>query len=193
MSKKQLRLELKERLDQIGKQAKALKSEEACHKVISLSQFEQASTIMLFLTFDNEVETKEIILHAWQQGKTVAVPKVFWEDSHMIPIEINSLEMNIAADFLGVPNPVKGNPVPFDQIDLVITPGLGFDRCGNRLGRGAAYYDRFFSHKQVKALKCGLAFSEQIIESIPMTENDVAVDIVVTDKEVIICDTYKEN
>jgi len=68
---------------------------------------------------------------------------------------------------------------------LIITPGLAFDRTGNRLGRGGSYYDRFFEHKTLRAIKCGFAFDEQIVESIPTSEHDQPVDMLITDKEVI--------
>ena len=185
MTKNQLRQELKKRLSQMSEEQRIVKSKSACQNLISLNQFKQASTIMVFLSFDNEIETAEIILHAWQMGKVVAAPKVLSEKSHMIPIEINSLDKDIVADSLGVPNPTHGTPVPICEIDFVITPGLGFDRDCNRLGRGAGYYDRFFSDKAMRGFKCGLAFSEQLVESVPVTASDVAVDMVVTDEEII--------
>ncbi len=75
--------------------------------------------------------------------------------------------------------------MPFEEIDLVVTPAVGFDREGNRLGRGCAYYDRFFANKELKAARCGFAFAEQIVGSIPVTELDEPVDFLVTDEGVI--------
>ena len=75
--------------------------------------------------------------------------------------------------------------MPFEEIDLVVAPGLGFDRKGNRLGRGGSYYDRFFTNKELKAAKCGFAFAEQVIETVPVTEHDMPVDMLVTDEEVL--------
>jgi 5-formyltetrahydrofolate cyclo-ligase len=68
---------------------------------------------------------------------------------------------------------------------MVVAPGLGFDRKGNRLGRGGSYYDRFFTNKELKAPKCGFAFSEQVVETVPVTEHDVPVGMLVTDEEVL--------
>lgn len=85
----------------------------------------------------------------------------------------------------GLRNPVKGLPVPFADIDLVVTPALGFDRKGNRLGRGGSYYDRFFANKELTAARCGMAFAEQVVDSVPTTERDQPMDLLVTDEEVI--------
>ena len=75
--------------------------------------------------------------------------------------------------------------MPLEEIDLVVTPGLGFDRKGNRLGRGGSYYDRFFANEQLKASRCGFAFAEQLVDSVPVTSTDIPMDFLVTDEEVI--------
>jgi 5-formyltetrahydrofolate cyclo-ligase len=82
-------------------------------------------------------------------------------------------------------------PVPFEEIDLVVTPALGFDRKGNRLGRGGSFYDRFFTNKELKAPRCGFAFAEQVVDSIPATERDEPVDFLVTDEEIIYFSNQK--
>jgi 5-formyltetrahydrofolate cyclo-ligase len=140
---------------------------------------------MMYLSLPHELDTSEAILCAWQMGKTVVVPKVSWQQRHMIPVQINSLETGFSEEVPGLRNPTTGAPVPFEDIDLVVAPGLGFDRKGNRLGRGGSYYDRFFSNKELKAAKCGFAFAEQVVETVPVTEHDVPVDMLVTDEEVL--------
>lgn len=78
-----------------------------------------------------------------------------------------------------------GVPIPIGEIDLVVTPAVAFDDEGNRLGRGGSYYDRFFANEKLKAVKCGFAFAEQRIDSVPVTDHDQPVDFLVTDEEVI--------
>jgi 5-formyltetrahydrofolate cyclo-ligase len=140
---------------------------------------------MIFLSLPHEVDTSEAILHAWQLGKVVAVPKVSWEQRHMIPVKISSLETGLSTGLSGVRHPIAGLPVPFEEIDLVVTPGLGFDRKGNRLGRGGSYYDRFFANADLNAIRCGLALAEQIVEAVPVVDHDEPVDLLVTDKEIV--------
>ena len=118
-------------------------------------------------------------------SRLAAVPKISWQQRHMIAVQINSLETGFSMSASGLRNPVTGVPVPFGQIDLVVTPALGFDRKGNRLGRGGAYYDRFFANKELKAHRCGFAFAEQVVDSIPVTDSDQPVDSLVTDGEVV--------
>lgn len=187
MDKTQLRQELKCRLAQIDADARDAKSRKICSFILDSEPFQKASVIMLFLSLPHEVDTTAMILSAWQQGKTVVVPKMSWEQRHMIPVEIKSLETGFKQDRMGLRNPVSGVPVPFEEIDLVITPGLGFDRKGNRLGRGGSYYDRFFASHGVNAAKWAVCFSEQVYPQIPHTERDVPMDAVVTEKGVIQC------
>ena len=185
MDKSQLRQELRSRLLEITDEQRLAKSKKACQNLLGVEEFQNASVIMIFLSLPHEIDTSAVILNAWQMDKTVSVPKVSWHQRHMIPVEINSLETGFSTETGGLRNPITGAPVPLEEIDIVIAPGLGFDRNGNRLGRGGSYYDRFFANKWGKAVKCGIAFEEQIVDQVPMTESDVPMDMLVTDKEVI--------
>jgi len=185
MDKTELRRSLQNCLLAITPNLRSEKSSKACRNLISTSEFQNASAIMMYLSLPHEVDTTEAILQAWQMEKIVAVPKISWQQRHMIPVRINSLEAGFSTGASGLRNPIAGEPIPFDQIDLVVTPALGFDRQGNRLGRGGSYYDRFFTNKELKAPRCGFAFAEQLVDSIPVTECDEPVDFLVTDEEII--------
>lgn len=187
MDKVSLRHELKVKLMQMSSGERLRKSKKICEHVMNSDVFREASVVMVFLSLPHEVETTPLILTAWQQGKTVAVPKISWEQRHMIPVEITSLETGLKTEQMGLRTPCNGTPVPFDEIDLVITPGLGFDRQGNRLGRGGAYYDRFFASNKVIAARWGIAFSEQLCDAVPHDDSDVPVQAVVTEQGIIIC------
>jgi 5-formyltetrahydrofolate cyclo-ligase len=191
MEKVELRRQLRNRLLALSPEQRKEKSRKACTNLISTQQFQDASVIMMYLSLPHEVDTSEAILHAWQLGKVVAVPKISWQQRHMIPVRINSLDTGFSTGTWGLRNPLTGVPIPFGQIDLVVAPALGFDRSGNRLGRGGSFYDRFFANKDVVASRCGLAFMEQVVDSIPVTESDERVGFLVTDEEVIYCDGQK--
>jgi 5-formyltetrahydrofolate cyclo-ligase len=192
MDKSQLRRELQNCLLEMDTEQRAEKSHKACQNLISTPEFQNASAVMMYLSLPHEVDTSEAILHAWQLSKTVAVPKISWQQRHMIPVQINSLETAFSTEASGLRNPVTGLPLPFEEIDLVVAPAIGFDRKGNRLGRGGSYYDRFFANKQLKASRCGLAFAEQIVDFIPVTECDEPIDFLVTDEEIIYFNSHKK-
>ena len=185
MDKAQLRRELQNRMLAIPSQQRSERSRKACRNLISTTQFQDASTVMMFLSLPHEVDTSEAILQAWQLDKIVAVPKISFQQRHMIAVQINSLDTGFSTGASGLRNPIAGMPVPFEDIDLVVTPALGFDRKGNRLGRGGCYYDRFFANEQLKAHRCGFALAEQLVDSIPVAEHDEPVEFLVTDEEII--------
>jgi 5-formyltetrahydrofolate cyclo-ligase len=189
MDKTELRLKLQKCLLEMPEGQRKDKSKSACRNLISTPEFQKATAIMLYISLPHEVDTSEVILHAWQCGKVVAVPKISWQQRHMIPVQINSLETGFSVEASGLRNPVTGIPVPLEEIDLVVAPALGYDGQGNRLGRGGSYYDRFFANEKLSAARCGLAFSEQKIDLIPVTPTDVPVDFLVTDKEVVYFDS----
>ncbi len=188
MDKQQLRADLKRRLLELTNPPAAghrEKSRKACEKLISTPQFQHSKVVMFFLSLPQETDTTPAILNAWQHGKTVTVPKVLWRQKRMIPVQIDSLENGFSTEVAGLRNPIAGTPVPLEEVDLVVVPGLAFDRNGNRLGTGNGYYDNFFEDKHLVATRCGLSFSEQLIDSIPIDEHDKPMDLLVTDKEII--------
>ena len=185
MDKKQLRVRLQKCLLEMRVDERSEKSQKACRNLVSTSQFQGASTVMIYLSLPHEVDTSEVILYAWQHSKTVVVPKISWHHRRMIPVQINSLETGFSTEVADLRNPITGIPMPMEEIDLVVAPALGFDRNGNRLGRGGAFYDRFFANEQLNAPRCGFAFAEQVVDSIPVIELDEPVDFLVTDKEIL--------
>jgi len=193
MDKERLRVKLQKCLLEMSEKERSEKSQKACRNLVSTSEFQEASTVMMYLSLPHEVDTSEVVLYAWQLGKTVVVPKISWQQRHMIPVRISSLKTGFSTEVAGLRNPVTGVPAPIEEIDLVVAPALGFDRKGNRLGRGASFYDRFFSNKQLKAARCGFAFSEQVVDSVPVVDRDEPVDFLVTDKEILYFNSDREH
>jgi len=87
---------------------------------------------------------------------------------------------------LGVREPSNSAElIPVDQIDLFVVPGLGFTRDGKRLGRGGGYYDATLKAALARSRRVGLAFSDQIVDTMPTTSEDVDMDLVVTEAETL--------
>jgi 5-formyltetrahydrofolate cyclo-ligase len=185
IEKKQLRQQLQAGLRELSAEQRSRKSKQACANLASTPQFRDVAVVMMYLPLPYEVDISPAILQAWQLGKTVVVPKISWTQRHMMPVEITSLETDFSTEVNGIKNPVTGRPIPPEEIGLVVTPGLGFDRAGRRLGRGGAYYDKFFDNAKLGAVRCAVAFQQQIVNSIPVTEQDRSVNMLVTDEEVI--------
>ena len=107
--------------------------------------------------------------------------------SHFQAIPI-SRPLNLKVGFEGVPEPIDTAPssVYDDQVELVITPGVAFDKKGNRLGMGKGYYDRYFQNNS-SPVKIALAYEEQVLDCIPKDPYDVSIDLIVTDQNLYQC------
>lgn len=179
-----IRKELRATLAALPAEARHHKSQAACALLLASPEYAAARVVMLYLSIDNEVETAPIALRCWQDGKIVAVPKVSWEQRHMLPVEISSLTSTMTTSGPGVREPVGGNPIPVNLLDLVIVPGVGFTATGHRIGRGMGFYDRFLAQPEFLGLSCGLAFEEQIVPALPVLDHDIPLSMLVTDRGV---------
>ena len=180
-TKSVVRRQLREMLAAMSEADRHAKSVAACRLVGTSPEFEAARVVMLFLSMPHEVDTAPLALKAWQAGKQVVVPKVSWDQRRMLPVEITSLKDANLTTTGPVREPIAGNPMPEQYIDLVIVPGLGFTAGGHRIGRGMGFYDRFLSQPQFAGVSCGLAFEDQIVESLPVLEHDVPLSMLATD------------
>lgn len=176
-----VRKHLREMLAALTDSERHQKSAAACNLVAGSPEFAAARVVMLFLSTPTEIDTASLALKCWQSGKTVVVPKVSWDQRRMLPVEISSLNGGMAVTGPGVREPIGGNPIPVDFIDLVIVPGLGFTPTGHRIGRGMGFYDRFLALPEFLGVSCGLGFEDQIIEQLPVLDHDMPLGMLVTD------------
>lgn len=183
--KHNLRKEMKALLKAMTPDVAAAKSRAASISLIAQSEFRNARTVMIYLTIPCEVDIAEIALSAWRDEKDVVAPRVDWDQRHMIAVNIHSLHSGLTVGQFGLREPVAGQPWPVEDIDLVIVPALAYDRHGRRLGRGAGMYDRFLAAPGLRAIRCGIAFCDQVVDELPVHDYDVPVDMLVTDKEVL--------
>lgn len=148
-------------------------------------EFAAARIVMLYLATPHELDTSTLALRCWQQDKLVVVPKVSWDQRRMIPVEISSLgDEHLTVTGPGIREPIAGNPVPVNMVDLVVVPALGFTQTGHRIGRGMGFYDRFLCQRGFLGVSCGLAFEEQIVPDMPAQEHDVPMSMLATDRQV---------
>ncbi len=185
MIKKALRQQLREIMARLSPTELHERSVRACSRLAETPEYERAEILMVFLSLPAEIDTTPLVLRAWRDRKRVLAPKVSWEQRRMLPIEIRSLGDDVRESPLGLREPAEGVPIPVADIDMVIVPGLGFDRLGNRIGRGRGFYDRFLAHRDWQGVAGGLAFQEQVVDHVPVSEHDMQVDMLVTDTEVV--------
>ena len=159
-------------------------------RFLGLPDFNAARCVLLYASKGGEVHTDGIIRSALSLGKKVALPVTMKEGHTLELYEIKEAE-ELTVGAFGIMEPAR-NPerrVQPDELELVVVPGVSFDRRGHRIGYGMGYYDSLL--KKVKCSKVGLAYGMQIVEHVPDEPHDVAVDIVVTQDETIPCGKQK--
>jgi len=144
--------------------------------------YKDAAGILVYVSVNNEADTRAVIDRALADGKKTAVPRII-SRGEMKFISITDPD-ELAANRLGIPEPEDGSGAELSS-GLVIVPGLAFDTDMNRLGYGGGYYDRWFACHGSNVVKCALAYDFQVMQSIPHEEKDVKMDCIITPERII--------
>ncbi|MBF0607950.1 MAG: 5-formyltetrahydrofolate cyclo-ligase [Candidatus Magnetobacterium sp. LHC-1] len=159
-------------------------------RLLRLRQFRDATTVMFYASFRSEPETLTIIADALGSGKLVALPKVDMLKRQLDIYEIRNMG-ELVSGCMNIPEPDVSQSRRIDteqlsRFDLIVMPGVAFDTAGGRLGYGGGFYDRLLSSMQYRhPLLVALAYTEQMVDDIPMQEHDVRVDMIITDTGII--------
>ena len=176
MDKKKIREEYKTIRKNIPDKDK--KSEAIFNEIINNPLYQQAEVIALYNSTKDEVDTHRLIEYSRSLGKTVCLPRVLGYDLIFFGI---TDETKYQTSSFGITEPIGGLVYAPEKIDLVIVPGIAFDKEGNRIGYGGGYYDRYLEWSKLPSI--AICFEEQIIEEpLQMEEYDMKVNIVQTDK-----------
>lgn len=141
------------------------------------SPLAELGSYFVYCSYGSEADTRELIGELFAQGKTVCLPKTFGREMRSVRYENGA---PLERDGHNILSP-KGSEERTCEVSL--TPLLGFDGEGGRLGYGGGFYDRYFGlHPQV--LRVGLAYSFQQVKRIPVSDGDFPLDAVVTEKDI---------
>lgn len=168
MDKKEKRKEYKEI-------RKNLKYGDFSIKITQLNEYKMAKTVFIYVSYNDEAKTDELIKKALE-SKKVLVPYCVDLDGIMIACEIKSTD-DLKEGAYGIKEPV--HPVKYEgDIDFSVIPGLAFSKDGYRIGYGKGYYDRFLEAHDT--FRVGLTFDELVFDEIPKDEFDKKVDVIIT-------------
>ena len=146
--------------------------------------FKKAGVIHTFISMPDEPDTRSIIEHCWSSGKKVAVPLVLPNTFNLIHSEIKSFDRLIYGMYgIQEPSPESRIIMPPDMFDLVIVPGVAFDKKGRRIGQGKGYYDRFL--ELTSAFRLALAFDCQLLENVPSELHDIPMDAILSESGIL--------
>lgn len=149
--------------------------------LINLTCIKNANHIMVYLSAFKEPDTFNLIKRLLNDGKEISVPTSNTDTFTITPSLIKSLD-TLKKGAYGIYEPKENICVPADKIDVVLIPGIAFSNSGDRLGFGKGYYDRFL--EEFKGMKIGVGYDFQIIDAIPVSEHDIRMDMIVTEKRI---------
>lgn len=164
-------------------------SRRICETFVGLPEYASARTVLFYVDVRTEVRTRHFLSTALTHGKRIIVPYCVERELELFHLE-NMDELSIGMYKILEPRPelrsLAAKQVTVEEIDLVMVPGVAFDRTGARMGHGFGYYDKMLEHIRQDAPLVALAFECQLFDEIPTAEHDVFMDKIVTEKAVYV-------
>jgi 5-formyltetrahydrofolate cyclo-ligase len=182
--KKLVRADVNARIKRMSKEERADISRTITERVLALPEVDVAKVLFGFMPMPDEVDVIPVLQSFLDAGKRVCVPHTIIYHRYMQPVEVTNLKTDFAPGAYDILEPVVREQVDISEIDLALIPGRAFDRKGNRMGRGAGFYDRFVARESFGATRIAAAFDLQIVDEVPTDKYDRPVEIIVTESAV---------
>jgi 5-formyltetrahydrofolate cyclo-ligase len=158
-----------------------------CEKLVELPQYQAARTVLYYVDARSEVRTRHYLPDALTHGKKIVVPYCVegeLELFHLSSMDDLALGMYRILEPKPELRPLPEKRVDVKEIDLIVVPGVAFDRRGARMGHGFGYYDKMLWQARPDALLAALAFECQLFDEIPTESHDIFMDRLITEKAV---------
>lgn len=187
--------------DGLSLEERESRASQVCIHAWNFLQIRQADSLMSYVAHRSELDTRPLLMRAWEEHLTVFLPRVLPGDGVMALHRVSSWDELMPGAY-GIMEPTGGSdeePMDSESVPAVIfVPGIAFDRRGGRLGYGRGYYDRLRSATESAALArdkapvwIGLAYGMQLVEEVPMEAHDAYMDYLITEDGIVHC--RKEN
>lgn len=169
-------------------------------RLIQMPEFTRARTVMMYWAMGDEVDTRPLAWACHAAGVRVVLPRVVrWEPAGApapdgvygrggrgLALHLFTGEAGLAPGPFGLSEPVpEAPPVRPDELDLMVIPGVAFDRSGGRIGYGGGFYDGLLAVVPARVARVAVAFGCQLVDDVPRGREDRGVDAVVTERGVI--------
>jgi 5-formyltetrahydrofolate cyclo-ligase len=183
-AKRALRREVLGRRDALPAEERARAARRIVDRLLGLPELGDAETVMVFWSFGSEVDTGPLIDRLHRSGVRVALPRI--EDGDIAAVAYAPGDP-VAPTGFGAMEPSGRDAVAPEEVDVVVVPGVAFDRAGGRVGYGGGFYDRFLARTRPQVPAIAIGFGVQVVEEVPGGGGDRRVDAIVTEDEVIRC------
>lgn len=179
MEKRDIRKKIRDLKSMMLETEKYSAAEEVFSRFEETAAFLMANHILIYHSLPDELSTQRF-LAKWNGKKHFYLPRVNGVNLEILPYEESRLELGA----FHIEEPTGNNTVSPDDIELVVVPGVAYDRFGNRLGRGKGFYDRLL--QSTRATKVGVCYEFQLLDEVPSEEHDVKMDMVISQSGCII-------
>lgn len=173
MDKKQLRKSIKAQVALMNREQKELQSVNVFRYIENSKAFENSKKVMIFASLPDEIPTHEVIKR-WSQLKELYLPRVNGDDIDVVKFSTTDIETGS----YNILEPTNNDLLDPEELDLIIVPGVAFDRNGNRCGRGKGFYDRFLA--KTHAITIAVCFDCQLVDELPTEPHDIPAMHIVT-------------
>lgn len=183
MLKNQLRKQYKQIRAQLSQKEVLEHSAKIAEQLFQTAFWQNSHTVMLYLSFQNEVHTDAIYQRGWEEGKTMLLPICAPENGIMTMSVLSTLDQLVCNRYgiRELPDNLQTIVAP-EQIDLCLIPGIAFDHHGNRLGFGSGYYDRYLAKVNPDVPRIALAHACQIYSGqLPTDAYDLPIQYMLTE------------
>lgn len=184
ITKSNLRHEISQKLKNITPSQREEWSLLATQNLVALSEIQQVKQILLFASLLIEIDTQAIFNFLHERGKTIVFPKVDRATDQLTCHSVTSWQ-ELSPGKFGVLEPLSSPEISIETLDVILVPGLAFDRKGNRLGRGQGFFDRFLSRAKFETKRIGFFYAIQEVPEIPKESWDCPLHTIVTNLETI--------
>jgi 5-formyltetrahydrofolate cyclo-ligase len=154
-------------------------SRKAADLLKSQQTWRKAESILFFAPLPDELDIWLVLDAAIADGKRIALPRYHSGAAKYAACHVPKPAEKLRIGQFGIREPDEScESIELNPLDLVLVPGVAFDLHGRRLGRGKGFYDRLLA--EVRGVRCGVAFDQQIVREIPVDPHDVCVNCILT-------------
>lgn len=184
-TREELRSQLRRQREALSGEERKAFSAAACARLLGSERWRDAAVVGLYIAVRGETDCEALMVDAWEKGKTVLLPRCERGKAGEMRLVACTGPERLRPGLFSIPEPVE-EPLCFASTspapELILVPGLGFDRQGNRLGMGGGYYDRLLAQPlYANSLRIGFAYSFQVLPRLPAREWDMPVQALCTD------------
>jgi len=178
-AKAQMRRQVRAEVNRMTLEERISASASARTRLTAQPQWQESKSVLFFAPVPGELDIWPLLEPALKEGKCVCLPRFEEGRDHYVACRIGNGSSHVKAGRFGIREAADScEELSLNRLDLILVPGVAFDLQGRRLGRGKGFYDQMLA--SVRGTTCGVAFDEQIVETVPVEPHDIHLNCILT-------------